>query len=93
MGVSYFCRYGFCFLGFVVLFWQHLYNSIQDVVDGVTLTEPARGKNTPKNDPTTSKPNYNRTAHLNGIKVIPRAPSLGDQGDCTSESHKSPITE
>ena len=44
-----------CSLGFVLLFWQHLHNSIQDMVGRVTLSQPAAGKNTPKNDPTTIK--------------------------------------
>ena len=44
-----------CFLGFVILFWQHLHNSIQDVVGGVTLSQPAGGKDPPKKDPTTIK--------------------------------------
>ena len=44
-----------CPLGFVVLFWQHLHNSIQDVVGGVTCSQTAGGKNPPKDDPTTIK--------------------------------------
>ena len=32
-----------------------LYNSIQDVVNGVTLSQPARGKNPTKNIPTKTK--------------------------------------
>ena len=44
-----------CSLGFVVFFWQHLHNSIQDAVDGVTLSQLARGKDPPKKDPKTIK--------------------------------------
>ena len=44
-----------CSLGFVVFFWQHLHNSIQDVVGRVTLSQSAGGKDPPKNDPTTIK--------------------------------------
>ena len=34
---------------------QHLHNSIHDVVGGVTLSQPAGGKDPPKKDPTTIK--------------------------------------
>ena len=44
-----------CFMGFVVLFWQHLHKSIQDVVGRVTFSHPAGGKDPPKSDPTTIK--------------------------------------
>ena len=44
-----------CSLGFVVFFWQHLHNSIQDVVGRVTLSQSAGGKDPPKNDPTKIK--------------------------------------
>ena len=43
-----------CFLGFVILFWQHLHDSIQDMVGGVTLN-PVGGKDSTKNNPTTIK--------------------------------------
>ena len=61
-----------CFLGCLVLFWQHLYNSIQDVVGGVTLSQPARGKNPPKNDLTTTKTQYIQRANINDIKGLLR---------------------
>ena len=44
-----------CFLGSVVLFWQHQHNSIQDVVGRMTFSESATGKDPPKNIPTTIK--------------------------------------
>ena len=75
-------------LGFVILLWQHLHNNIQDVVDGVTLSQPSGGKDPTKNDQQQSKPNYNQRPNINGIKDIQRASSSGDQGDCTTESHK-----
>ena len=39
----------------VIFFWQHLYNSTQDMLGTVTLSEPAREKDPPKKDPTTIK--------------------------------------
>ena len=81
------------FVSWVVLFWLHLYNRIQEVVGGVTLRQLAGGKNPPKNNPKPPKSNYNKRAHINDIKGIPRAPSLGGQGACTTESHRSPATE
>ena len=72
------------------LFWQHLHNSIQDVVGGETLSQPAGGKDPPKNDPKPSKPNYIQRENINVTKGIPRASSSGDQGDCTTKSHMSP---
>ena len=85
----------FCGCGFPGLFfcWQHLYNSIQDVVGGVTLSPPAGGKGAPKNTPTTTKTQSNQRAHINGIKGIPRASGSGNQGDCTTESHRSPTIQ
>ena len=47
-----------CFLGFVVLFWQHLHNNTQDVVGTVTHSQPSGGKDTPKKTQQQSKPNY-----------------------------------
>ena len=44
-----------CFLGFVVLFWQHLHNNVQDVVGGMTLSQPAGEKDPLKKDPKTIK--------------------------------------
>ena len=57
-------------MGFVVLFWQHLHNSIQDVVDGVTLSQPDGGKDPPKNDQQQSKSNYIQGTNINSIKDI-----------------------
>ena len=37
-----------------------------------------------------SKPNYIQRANKNGKKGIQRLLSSGDQGDCTTESHRSP---
>ena len=43
------------FLGYVVFFWQHLHNSIQNMVGRETLSKPAGGKDPTKNNPTTIK--------------------------------------
>lgn len=40
-----------------------------------------------------SKPKDIKRANINCIKSIPRASSSGDQGDCTTESHRSPTIE
>ena len=56
----------------------HLYNTIQDVVNRVTLSQPKGGKDPPKKEPTTTKPNYNERAHINGIKGNTRASGSGD---------------
>ena len=68
-------------------------NSIQDMVGRVTLTPPDGGKDPPKNDPKQSKPNYIQRANMNDIKGIPRASSSGDQGNYTTDSHRSPTIE
>ena len=52
---NYICSSGFGFLGFEVLFLEHLHNSIQDVMCRVTLTQPAGGKDLTKTDSTTIK--------------------------------------
>lgn len=39
------------------------------------------------------KHNYNKTAHINNIKVILRASSSGDQGDRHTEPHRSHTIE
>ena len=44
-----------CSLDYVVFFWEHLQNSIQDLMGGVTLRQSAEGKDPPKNDSTTIK--------------------------------------
>ena len=44
-----------CSLDYVVFFWEHLQNSIQDLMGGVTLRQSAEGKGPPKNDSTTIK--------------------------------------
>ena len=67
-----------CFLGFVVLFWKHLHNSIQDMIGRVTLSQPDGGKDPPRNDPTTIKTQLHPGANINGIKGIPRASSSGN---------------
>ena len=61
-----------CPLGFVVLFWQQLHNSTQDVVVAVTLSQLAGVKDQPKNDPTTIKTQlYPETQH-NQYKENPK---------------------
>ena len=82
-----------CSLGFVVYFWQHLYNSIQDKVGRVTLSQPAGRKDPSKMTQQQSKHNYIQRANTNGIKGIPRASSSGDQGDHITESHRLPTIE
>ena len=42
-------------MGSVVLLRQHPHNSTQDMVGGVTLSQPDGGKDTTKKDPTTIK--------------------------------------
>ena len=60
-----------CSLGFVVLFWQHLHNRIQDKVGRVSLSQTVGGKDPPKDNPTITKTQLQRT-HISGIKGIPR---------------------
>ena len=40
-----------------------------------------------------SKSNYIHIVNINSIKAITRTSSSGDQGDCTTESHRSPTIE
>ena len=54
-GVELLLQMWVCFLGFVVLFWQHLHNNIQDMVGRVTLSQPAGGMDPRKNNPTIIK--------------------------------------
>ena len=70
--------------------YLHLHNSTEDLVGGVTLSQPAGGKDPPKKDPTTIK---NKDIQRANIKNRPRPVSSGDQGDCTTESHRSPTIE
>ena len=39
VGGAIFLQVWVCLLGFVVLFWQHLQNSIEDMVGGMTLSQ------------------------------------------------------
>ena len=43
-------------------FWQHLYNSTQDVLGGVTLSQTAGGKNPANMDPTTTQTQLQRVS-------------------------------
>ena len=54
--------------------------------------QSARGKKPPKKNLTT-KSNYNKRAHINGIKGITRICSSGDQRECVTDSHMSPTRE
>ena len=63
------------------------------MVGEVTLSQSAGGKDPLKNDPTTIKPNYMQRTSITGIKGIPRASTSGDQGDCTTESRRSPAID
>ena len=65
-------------------------NSIQDMVGGVTLSQPAGGEDPPRKAPKQSKPIYTQRANINDN---PRAASSEDQGDYTIESHRSPTIE
>ena len=71
--------------GCFVLFWQHMYNSIQYVVDSVNLRqlEGRTHHGTTKQPP---KPNFNHKTHINSIKGIPKTSSSGDQ----REFHRVP---
>ena len=62
-----------CILGFVVLFWQHKHSNTQDVVGGVTLSQPAGGKDLPKNDPTTIKTQLHAKSQLKQPKGHPKS--------------------
>ena len=62
-----------CFLGFVVLFWQHLHNSMKDAVGGVTLSETAGEKDPPKNGPTTTKTQLHPESQYKRHKGHPRS--------------------
>ena len=63
------------------------------MVGGVTLSKPAGGKIPPMKDPTITKTQLHKKAHLNRIKGIPRTLNSGSQGDCTTDSHRSSTTE
>ena len=54
------------------------------------LSQPAKGKNTTGQKQSRSK--YNRRAHINCTRGIPRVSSSGDQGECTTESLRTPTT-
>lgn len=58
-----FAGVGFFLLGGFVLFWQLLYNSIQDVVEVVTFSQPEGGENSAMNEPTTMKTNSKENPH------------------------------
>ena len=61
---------GVGFVSWVVLIWQHLYDSIQDVAGAVTLSQP-EGRTHQRITPKQPKLNYSKRAHLNSIKGIP----------------------
>ena len=60
--------------------------------DGVTLSQLARRKDTPKNDQKTHNSITTKSPNK-GHKGTPRASSSGGQGDCTTESHRTPSKE
>ena len=71
------------------LFWQHLYNSVQDVEGGVFL-KSVRHSLVAKNDPTIDKTQLQpHKSHKGQHKSI----KTSDKGDCTTESQRSPTTE
>ena len=59
----------------------------------MTLSQPARVKDPPKDDPTTTKTQSQPERTHKQLKAIPRASSSGNQGDCATESHRSPTIE
>ena len=65
----------------------HQHNWIQEVVDGVTLSEPTGGKDPPKKDQQQSKPKDIQRAIINNSSR-PVSSGSGDQEDCTTESHR-----
>ena len=76
------------------MFWQYLHNSIQDGQSGQNNFQSAsQREDSPKTTQQQSNPNYKQRDNINGIKGIQRSSSLGDQGDCTAESHRSPTIE
>ena len=90
VGVRCICTRGSVSWDIWFLFWQHLYNSRQDVEDRVTLSQSDRGRNPLFNKRMAQqqpKPNHNH------IKSSTRASSAGDQRDYTTESNRSPTTE
>ena len=63
------------------------------MVGRVTLIQPARGKDPPKNDPTTIKTQLHPKSQHKWHKGHHKSISTGDQGDCTTESHRFPVAE
>ena len=59
--------------------WQHLHSNIQDVVSGVTFSQPPEGSTNQKMTQQKSKPNYIQRANINVIKDIPRASRSGEE--------------
>ena len=57
-----------------------------------TLSQPVGEEKTSMNWPTTNKTEIQQGAHIN-YKRHPQDISSGDQGDCTTESYKTPTTE
>ena len=68
----------------------HLHNRKQEVVDRLTLRQPAGGKDPPKKDPTKPK---TKDIYRANINHSPTSLSSGDKGDCTTESHRYSTTE
>ena len=87
-----FCLCGFCLLCCIALFCQHRQNNIQDMVGHESFSQPATEENPPVDGPTTIKTQIQQESPHKLHKVIPRASSSGDQGDYTSESHRTPTT-
>ena len=90
IGGVFFCCCEYCLLGCFVLFWQLLYNSIEDTVGVVTLSQPARREIPPRNEPKPTKHNYSKRVHRNYIKGILRVSCSRVQGDYAIESHRTP---
>ena len=65
----------------------HLHNRIQEVVDRVTLSSvnQLEGGTHQRKTQQQSKP---KDIHRANINHSPRSVSSGDQGDCTTESHR-----
>ena len=68
----------------------HLHNRKQEVGDRLTLNNQLVGKTHQRK---TEKEPKTEDIHRANINHSPRSVRLGDQGDCTTESHRYSITE
>ena len=73
-------------------FYQHLYNSIQVWYLFSLLVSKLEGSSQPMNEPITSRAQIQQENQHNPQKDIPTASISGDQGVCTTHSHRTPNT-